>query len=72
MVKKPGTAEESLKVMDFGFAGFAAKPHLQLAQLTGSGPIYAIGTPSYVSPEMIRGDRVDSRSDLLFRRRHSV
>jgi eukaryotic-like serine/threonine-protein kinase len=64
MVMKPFTPEESLKVMDFGFAGFAAKPHIQLAELTGHGPIYAIGTPGYVSPEMIRGDRVDSRSDL--------
>jgi serine/threonine protein kinase len=64
MVVNPGAANESLKVMDFGFAGFAAKPHIQLAELTGCGPIYAIGTPGYVSPEMIRGDRVDGRSDL--------
>lgn len=64
MVNESGTPNESLKVMDFGFAGFAAKPHLQLAALTGEGPIVALGTPAYVSPEMIRGDRVDSRSDI--------
>jgi eukaryotic-like serine/threonine-protein kinase len=64
MVTRAGAADESLKVMDFGFAGFAAKPHIQLAELTGRGSIYAIGTPAYVSPEMIRGDRVDARSDL--------
>jgi serine/threonine protein kinase len=64
MVLNPGTPDESLKVMDFGFAGFAAKPHIQLAELTGTGPIHALGTPAYVSPEMIRGDRVDGRSDL--------
>lgn len=64
MVQNVGTPSESLKVMDFGFAGFAAKPHIQLAELTGHGPLYAIGTPGYVSPEMIRGDRVDGRSDL--------
>jgi len=64
MVTKAGAADESLKVMDFGFAGFAAKPHIQLAELTGHGPIHAIGTPAYVSPEMIRGDPVDTRSDL--------
>ena len=64
MVTKAGATDESLKVMDFGFAGFAAKPHIQLAELTGRGSIYAIGTPAYVSPEMIRGDRVDGRSDL--------
>ena len=64
MVQDAGTPRESLKVMDFGFAGFAAKPHIQLAELTGHGPIYAMGTPGYVSPEMIRGDTVDTRSDL--------
>ncbi|MFM8275355.1 MAG: serine/threonine-protein kinase, partial [Gemmata sp.] len=64
MVMHAGTERETLKVMDFGFAGFETKPHIQLAELTGHGPIYAIGTPGYVSPEMIRGDRVDARSDL--------
>jgi eukaryotic-like serine/threonine-protein kinase len=64
MVRRAGAADESVKVMDFGFAGFATKPHLQLAELTGRGTVQAIGTPGYVSPEMIRGDRVDTRSDL--------
>ena len=64
MVTDADTPSEALKVMDFGFAGFADKPHIQIAELTGCGPIYAIGTPGYVSPEMIRGDTVDSRSDL--------
>lgn len=64
MVVNAGQPAESIKVMDFGFAGFAAKPHIQLAELTGHGPIYAIGTPAYVSPEMVRGDTVDARSDL--------
>ena len=48
----------------FRFAGFTAKPHIHLAELTGKGPIYAMGTPAYVSPEMVRGDTVDHRSDL--------
>jgi serine/threonine protein kinase len=64
MVMNAGQETETIKVMDFGFAGFAAKPHIQLAELTGCGPIYAMGTPGYVSPEMIRGDPVDARSDL--------
>ncbi|MDB5313339.1 MAG: serine/threonine protein kinase [Gemmataceae bacterium] len=64
MVTTLGRPGESIKVMDFGFAGFVTKPHIQLAELTGHGPIYAIGTPAYVSPEMIRGDPVDPRSDL--------
>lgn len=64
MVLNAGQLNESLKVMDFGFAGFTARPHLQLAELTGRGPVFALGTPEYVSPEMIRGDPVDTRSDL--------
>jgi len=64
MVANAGTVRESLKVMDFGFAGFTAKPHIQLVALTGKGTVYALGTPEYISPEMIRGDRVDGRSDI--------
>ena len=64
MVTQPGQPDMALKVMDFGFAGFTSKPHIQLAELTGRGQIFACGTPAYVSPEMIRGDAVDSRGDL--------
>ncbi len=64
MVIHAGEPSETIKVMDFGFAGFVARPHIQLAELTGHGPVFALGTPEYVSPEMIRGDPVDTRSDL--------
>jgi serine/threonine protein kinase len=64
MVTRYGGAGECLKVMDFGFAGFSAKPHIQVAEITGHGPVFAIGTPAYVSPEMVRGDAVDGRADL--------
>ncbi len=64
MVLNAGTDKESIRVMDFGFAGFTAKPHIQLAELTGQGPIFACGTPAYVSPEMIRGDSTDARADI--------
>jgi len=64
MVVNAGATDESVKVMDFGFAGFSSKPHLQLAELTGKGSVFALGTPGYVSPEMIRGDTVDGRCDL--------
>ena len=64
MVLNAGQPDESVRVMDFGFAGFTAKPHIQLAELTGHGPVFACGTPAYVSPEMIRGDSVDARGDL--------
>lgn len=64
MVINADTPLESVRVMDFGFAGFTAKPHIQLAELTGHGPVFACGTPAYVSPEMVRGDSVDARADL--------
>ncbi len=64
MVMYPDTPAETIRVMDFGFAGFTAKPHIQLAELTGHGPIFACGTPAYVSPEMVRADSVDARGDL--------
>ena len=64
MVQGADTPTEGVRVMDFGFAGFTAKPHIQLAELTGVGPVFACGTPAYVSPEMVRADAVDGRGDL--------
>ena len=64
MVTGYRTDAESLKVMDFGFAGFTHKPHIQLAELTGVGEVFACGTPAYVSPEMVRGDSTDARADI--------
>lgn len=58
------TPQETVKVMDFGFAGFTERPHIQLAELTGRGPVFCCGTPAYVSPEMVRGDACDGRADL--------
>jgi serine/threonine-protein kinase len=43
---------------DFGFARFAE----EAVELTKSGII--VGTPAYVSPEQVRGDALDQRSDI--------
>ena len=64
MVTDYRTDAESVRVMDFGFAGFTSKPHIQLAELTGVGQVTACGTPAYVSPEMVRGDSTDARADI--------
>jgi serine/threonine protein kinase len=64
MIVNYGSENESLRVMDFGFAGFTSKPHIQLAELTGQGSKTGCGTPAYVSPEMVRGDSTDIRADI--------
>jgi eukaryotic-like serine/threonine-protein kinase len=64
MVTDYRTDTESVRVMDFGFAGFTSKPHIQLSELTGVGQVTACGTPAYVSPEMVRGDSTDARADI--------
>jgi tRNA A-37 threonylcarbamoyl transferase component Bud32 len=51
------TQEGSVKVMDFGLA---KKP---TANLTQAGML--LGTPSYMSPEQIKGEALDGRSDLF-------
>jgi serine/threonine-protein kinase len=46
-----------VKVMDFGIAKVTA------STLTGTGQL--LGTPSYMSPETVKGQGVDGRSDLF-------
>ena len=64
------TSRGQVKVLDFGLAkltDLAAsddKAESELAsQLTRTGAV--MGTPSYMSPEQARGDRVDHRSDIF-------
>ncbi len=50
------TEEGNVKLGDFGIARFAT-------QVSGSGRL--MGTPAFLSPEQIRGEPQDSRSDLF-------
>lgn len=50
-------ATDTVKITDFGMA------HIGDVLDTGSGMM--LGTPSYMSPEQLAGDRIDGRSDLF-------
>ncbi|HUY32312.1 MAG TPA: serine/threonine-protein kinase [Pirellulales bacterium] len=50
---------ERVKIADFGLARAA----MDLADITSIG--YAVGTPSYVAPELVSGHSADERSDLF-------
>ncbi len=54
----PDGARFQAKVLDFG----VAKSRASDSQLTQTGII--VGTPTYMSPEQVRGQAVDARSDL--------
>jgi serine/threonine protein kinase/tetratricopeptide (TPR) repeat protein len=59
-VKPPNifiTDDDTTKIMDFGIARLAS------AAATGSGAV--LGTATYMSPEQVRGEAVDGRSDLF-------
>src|SRR4051794_35908727 len=52
--------EEHAKVLDFGLAKLRERP--ELGEITGAGNL--IGTPYYMSPEQVRSDSVDHRTDI--------
>jgi len=65
MVAQTSRGRWRVKIMDFGIAHMDANQHATMLggeQLTVTGQ--AIGTPSYMSPEQIRGTGVTSQSDI--------
>lgn len=66
MVVDPDTPYEKIKVMDFGLAKLVeTTPALQRGvKVTDTGADFAVGTPGYISPEQVRGEELDHRSDL--------
>lgn len=52
-------ADERLKVIDFGIALTSNSPRVTWRGFSG-----LVGTPEYMSPEQIKGDRGDEKSDI--------
>jgi len=60
------TPKGQAKVLDFGLAKLTssrARADMSETELTRTGVV--MGTPSYMSPEQARGERVDHRSDIF-------
>jgi eukaryotic-like serine/threonine-protein kinase len=64
------TPEGRVKVLDFGLAKIAPESQTE-ARAAGTGTLTALtqagvilGTPAYMSPEQVRGERVDQRTDI--------
>jgi len=51
--------QDNIKLIDFGIAGNAGSRRLTFAKFTPT-----MGTPDYISPEQVKGQRGDARSDL--------
>jgi serine/threonine-protein kinase len=52
-------ADDNIKLIDFGIAGDSAARRLTYANFTAT-----LGTPDYISPEQVKGQRGDGRSDI--------
>ena len=62
------TADGRIKILDFGLAKLVTRTEAQSAAATASGatePGVLLGTVAYMSPEQVRAESVDHRSDLF-------
>ena len=61
-LQRTSDGADFVKVMDFGIAKFLQSSEEGHTDLTGTG--MTLGTAAYMSPEQVRGEPVDFRSDL--------
>ncbi len=66
MVVDADTPYEKIKVMDFGLAKMCNETgkRSRAEGISDTNVEFAVGTPGYISPEQVRGDGMDHRSDL--------
>jgi len=59
------TADGRVKILDFGLAAVheEASPDARTATITEAGTV--MGTPGYMSPEQVKGQQADARSDIF-------
>lgn len=63
MLCRRGSEKDVVKVLDFGIAKILEDESTdQRKALTKTGMVF--GTPQYMSPEQIRGEKVDNRTDI--------
>jgi serine/threonine protein kinase len=66
----PGSSVGRAKLLDFGIAKLAADPRpadtkAETAGGWATGAGVTLGTVGYMSPEQVRGEAVDARTDLF-------
>ena len=66
---KPGnimlTRDGRVKILDFGLARQDHAPGVDSTTMDASHPGVIMGTPGYMSPEQVRGEPTDARSDIF-------
>jgi choice-of-anchor C domain-containing protein len=58
MIVKPGSIDETVKILDFGIAKIQGEAPINA---TRTGEVF--GTPQYMSPEQVLGKKCDARAD---------
>ncbi|CAN5904809.1 hypothetical protein BH11MYX2_BH11MYX2_04070 [soil metagenome] len=62
MLQTRGREQDVVRVLDFGIAKLRDDNRATQMQMTQAGDM--LGTPQYMAPEQIRGERVDGRADI--------